>query len=143
MAHGWTKCSLDGYYPSYIEPTRYSRLSSFGCFRFEPYWLRVDITFYDVIGDEIVPAKFCQGQHDPAEIPPNWPTKYDPHLKRFCRIPAKDPKSYVKQPCPKSLVYPFSTCSKKDILKNIDLKPKMFLCIFVSLFKIFQIVFIR
>lgn len=110
---GWTRCSLDGDHPFHVEPYRGNRLLNLNCNRFEPYWIRLDILFFEFFGEgELVAAKAC----DTREITPqDWISAYDNVLKQNCSIaPEKPwkPAAYRGTPgrLPKSLIYPLKTC---------------------------------
>ena len=103
----WVRCSLDGPHPFYVERYRANRLMNLNCVRYEPYWLRIDIGFFEFFGeDELVTAKVC----DPREHPPEgWVSAYDNVLQQNCSISPDTSWARVGR-LPKSLIYPLKTC---------------------------------
>ena len=81
---GWDKCSFDGFPPYHAEPYRANRVLTLVCNRFNPFWIRVDIVFYEFLGkDHIVNGKVC----DPREATPDtWLGVFDDVKNATCRI---------------------------------------------------------
>ncbi len=76
---GWGRCSLDGAFPWNVDEYQVSRTLTLVCTRYEPYWFRLDVIFYDVLSDEIVATKIC----NPTKtlVPKHYVKKYDHHTK--------------------------------------------------------------
>ncbi len=121
---GWGRCSLNGASPFHIDQFKVTRLLTLVCTRYHPYWMRLDIIFYDILNENIVSTKIC----DDTPVPKTWSRAYDKSEKRICAYPPKFHRTVGNNiTIPTNIVYPFIKCKSFNHIINCPQQSVKFL----------------